>query len=171
MSFTQNVLAKADERCIVHQCETAAGCAKSIPKEGASFSLDGSPAPHALADFDKPPLYGANRRRCDFLFIADLGDDGGSGWLVLIEMSSGKKRAGEVFRQLRAGSELIDGIIPRGFEIEFRVVLVGRMNGREKRNLDKPEYQIRFRGVGPYRVKVIPDKSKLANALTRQPVK
>ena len=166
MSFTGSTLAGIHEQCVVHHCKTADGCMKSISKEGASFSLGGSPAPHLLADFDKPPLYDANRTRCDFLFVADGGSGSSRGWLALIEMTSGKKGVGEASRQLRAGSELITDLMPQDFSIKFRVVLVGRMSKHERRGLGKAEYRVRFRGSQPQAVKVIANKGKLADALT-----
>ena len=166
MSFTKSALAAIDGRCVAHHCKTIVGCAKTIVKKGASFSLAGAPTPHLLADFDKPPLYHANKKRCDFLFVADAKNGGGNGWLALIEMTSGKKSAGEASRQLRAGAESADGAIPLDFKIKFRVALVGGMSKRERRNLDKPGYRVKFRDCGPQTVRVIRDNGKLADALT-----
>jgi len=119
MSLTKLLRDKVDKRCVTHDCR---GCSRKIRKEGASFSLQGAPAPHILVDFDKLGL-SQNEPCCDYLFAAH-GKGGKSGYVVPIEMTSGKKDASKVKEQLQAGAHFAGKSIPHGRKAEFVPVLL-----------------------------------------------
>ena len=164
MAFTQDLLAKTDPRCLVHGCKSTTGCTRTFTRNRATFSLAGSPSPHALLDFDKPPLVDPNVSRCDFLFAAD-GKHGNAGWLVFLEMTSGKKAAGKISRQIQSGMALVADLVPRNLGLEVRAVVVGSMSRRERRALNSPACFVQFHGMKPQAVGVISGGGMLATAL------
>ena len=164
MGFTKDLLANSSEDCVVHECKSPRGCTQVFAKAGARFSLDGSPSPHALLDFDKPPLVDPNRSRCDYLLAAD-GGSRKDGWLAFVEVTSGKKGAGEACRQIQSSMDLVENLVPQGRSLLVRAVVVGTMGRHEREMLNRPGYQVRFRGMRPSVVRVIKDGSKLATIL------
>lgn len=111
---------------------------------GCSVSLKNVPQPFFLIqmDCDKLPI-GQNEKRCDYIFI------GGSDrvWIVPMELKKGDLGASEVMKQLQAGAQFAERIIPRNEQIFFLPIAVfgGKAHPTERRKLRQSANRIRFR--------------------------
>lgn len=111
---------------------------------GCSVSLKNAPQPFFLIqmDCDKLPI-GQNETRCDYIFI------GGSNrvWLVPMELKKGDLGVSEVMKQLQAGTQFAEKIIPRNEQVSFVPIAVfgGKAHPIELRKLRQSANQIRFR--------------------------
>lgn len=134
-------------------------------KSGCSASLQNAPSPRFLIDLDRPQApVDQSGKKCDYIFI------GGSVvvWVAPMELKRGKPRASEVASQLQAGANIADAIVPADAKISFRPIAVsGGISPTERRELDKPANQIRFRN-GNFRVTLLRCGAPLANALREQ---
>ena len=85
--------------------------ARSIRGQGCQVSLAGVPADRLIIDFDHPgsPLP-INATRCDYLLLAVTGD--GSNLVAPIELKSGEFDFGAVQRQLQAGANAAERLVP-----------------------------------------------------------
>ena len=129
------------KQCISSRCR----------RGGCSISLQGSPNPRLIIDFDKPgsPI-GQNETRCDFLFIAEEGNDE-SGWVAPLELKSGGVDASEVIEQLRAGARVANRIVPQNESVRFRPIAAHRgIHRAELNKLRNKSSRIRFRGQMEY---------------------
>lgn len=118
-------------------------------KENTTVLLDGAPTPHAVVDLDSSTLDLSGRRRCDYLFVADAPE---AGWVAVIELKSRTFNAEGVIEQLQGGAELADEWLPEAVPVNFRPVLVHRLQTfgmHRKTELDR--WRVQFRGS---RVKV-----------------
>ena len=131
MSLLQALRDSRYRGCTQHECSRA-GCAVRVARGKASFTLEGTPVPHALIDCDMPPI-DQQAPHCDYVFLAS----GGGGYAAPIEMTSGSKKLGTVVRQLQFGADLAAEVIQGGGEVRFRAVLVGRL--RDLHRLDQPK--------------------------------
>ena len=139
LMITETLYRKCESCWIVHGiCQ---GCDKVFLKEGATFSLEDTPAPHYLVDLDKIPCI-KSETRCDYLFIAD-DNEIGEGWVAPIEMSSGEsKKIGKIYEQLQAGAGFLEQVVPHRSSLNFRPVYVGKLTRLRYRELRKK--QIKF---------------------------
>lgn len=131
---------------LAHGYEECVGCTRSLPKDGASISLTGTPAPHLVVDLDKLPCLKnlENQSCCDYIFIADDGD----GWVAPIEITSGSSKANsKIVKQLQAGADLVAKSIPPTLSPKFLPIFVGKRRRDELRALRKR--RIGFRGQKP----------------------
>ena len=119
--------------CIVQRCR----------KNGCSVNLSGISQPSILIDMDCRQL-GINQSssRCDYLFVSDDG-----GWVVPMELKRGALSATEALRQLKAGAQVADRVIPKVVSVRLRPVAVcGKIRKAQRDELRKRSSRIRFRG-------------------------
>ena len=111
------------------------------------MTLKDAPGKRLIVDFDKQaaPVRG-DGRKCDYLFVAE-GGHGQADWVAPLELKRGALRASEIVRQLRAGAEAAERLVPGDLQPAFRPVAacrsihkLERAALRERRNL------IAFRG-------------------------
>ncbi len=120
------------------------------------------PDEHLLIDVDKAGLSGS-QSKCDYIFIGC----GEVTWVVALELKRGNPKASTVVRQLRAGAEYVDCIIPERAKVEFRpVVFSGKLHPAERVKLRRKENRVRFRGDNQY---IVPREcgDPLTSVLTR----
>ncbi len=112
--LVQRVRENVDVHCVVSE----------IDKEGCRVSLDGAPATRLIVDLDErgSPL-GHPDRRCDYLFFGD-NNDGGEDWMAPLELKRGRFRAGLCLRQLKAGTQAADQLLPENIKVRFRPIAV-----------------------------------------------
>jgi hypothetical protein len=136
-------------KCITTQCN----------RDGCSLNLDGAPEPYILVDMDHPEGPAPqNETRCDYIFV------GGNNWVAPIELTRGRADANKFSRQLRAGANIADQIIPVNEQIRFRPIAA---YGREPRRAEINRLRnisIRFRKDREL-VKVVRCESLLVDAL------
>ena len=98
--------------------------AESIRGQGCRVSLDGAPADRLIIDFDKPgsPLSQGDTR-CDYLLLAEAC--GTVGLVAPVELKSGNFDFAAVQRQLQAGAEIAEQLIPDEFktQVQFLPIL------------------------------------------------
>ena len=133
--------------------------AAECDRDGCSLDLDGVPEPYILVDMDHPAGPAPqNKPRCDYIFI------GGNNWLAPIELTRGRADAGKFSRQLQAGANIADQIVPVNAQVRFRPIAA---YGREPRRAEITKLRnisIRFRREREL-VKVIRCKSLLVDVL------
>ena len=103
--------------------------------------LNNAPSPRLIIDFDKPssPL-GERDTRCDFLFIAEDGNN--PGWVAPLEMK-GRLDVSRAVQQLQAGARAAEGLIPQNAEVNFRPIVV--FKGIPKAERTALRNKVRFR--------------------------
>ena len=103
---------------------------------GCCMSLEGIPEPFVLIhlEHDAAPRHRDHSRHlnhphCDFLLIAGDDENGGP-WVVPIELTTGNKDGDLLLRQLRAGADIADDLLPPGVYFRFRPMLAhdGRLH-------------------------------------------
>ncbi len=132
------VRGKIKEECIANGCK----------KDGCNVSLKCAPRQRLIIDFDKPgsPL-GQADKRCDYLFVAN--ESTSRNWLVPLELKKGKVDAKKVIKQLKAGADIAQKLVPSNIEVNFRPVVAHRgIRKAEREELKKPRNKIRFRDFG-----------------------
>ncbi len=137
MGLVESVRGRIDPECLVSR----------MRKEGCTVSLKDAPRERLIVDFDKPggPV-GGEGRRCDYLFVADGAQDE-AGWVAPLELKKGALRASEVVRQLRAGAEAAERLVPGGLRPAFRpVAAYGSIHKLERTALRERRNLIAFRG-------------------------
>ena len=101
------------------------------------MSLYGIPEPYVLINLehDAAPRHRDHSRRynhphCDFLLVAGDDENGGP-WVAPIELTTGNKDGDLLLRQLRAGAEIADDLLPPDVSFRFRPILAhdGRLHG------------------------------------------
>lgn len=135
-------------------------------KENTTVFLDGAPTPHAVVDLDSSALGLSERRRCDYLFVADAPE---AGWVAVIELKSRTFSAEGVIEQLKGGAELADEWLPEAVPVNFRPVLVHRLQTfgmHRKTELDK--WRVQFRG-SRVKVQTLSSGARLIVALDPKP--
>lgn len=117
-----------------------------LRKEGCSVSLQGTPQPHVVADFDKPGSpFGENETRCDYLFVADGTE--GICWSAPLELKKGSLQAGEVVRQLRAGAEVAERFVSSTKPVRFRpTAAFGNISKAARDRLKDKSSKVSFHG-------------------------
>lgn len=160
---TKFVLSRCQQDWIAHGWEECSGCQETMKRDKAKFSLDGAPGPHLLLDMDKVPCL-QNKRRCDFLFIAEELDASRT-WVVPIECTSGRrKEIKTILQQLRAGAEFIERNIPNSSGMYFRPILVGRI-GKTRDSMRNEIETVQFHGKR-YLLETIMNNGTIASKLT-----
>ena len=138
MTMMESVRGKLDARCLRKQCR-AGKCSISLKGVSRQFVLIHMDSPGS------PPSQ--HETRCDYLYIGYLDDMGRSPWTVPIELKSGGISASEVAKQLQAGADVADLIIPHNASTKFTpVVASGRLSKIEQRRLRNTSNKVRFRG-------------------------
>ena len=138
MTMIQSVRVKVAAGCLKDECEA----------KKCSISLEEVPGQFVLIHMDSPgaPL-SKHETRCDYLFIGYLDDKDGNPWTVPIELKSGGISASGVAKQLQAGADVANQIIPHNARTKFiPVVASGRISKIEKRRLRNKSNKVRFRG-------------------------
>lgn len=163
MMVTKFVLSRCRQGWVAHGWEECPSCKTTIKKDRAKFSLSGAPGPHVLLDLDEIPCL-RNKRRCDFLFIAD-NTKTNSEWVVPIECTSGgRKELKTILQQLRAGAALIENYIPNSARMRFQPILVGKV-GRVRRYRKDGKMDVRFHGK-PVPLEVVENNDTIASKLS-----
>ena len=128
--FAHEVLQRIADRCLVD----------GIDKGGCKASLTDAPPDHAVVDLDAPgaPL-GPTRVRCDYLFFADPN------LVAPIEIKNSEPNVVRAAKQLQAGADVVDELIPGDRKIVCRPVLVSKSLRRKKQN-ELRQAVVRFRG-------------------------
>lgn len=155
-ALVETVEAKVGPEALATECR----------KENTTVLLDGAPTPHAVVDLDSSTLGLSQRRRCDYLFVADAPD---AGWVAVIELKSRTFRTEGVIGQLQGGAELADEWLPEAVPVNFRPVLVHRLptfGMHRKTELDKRRVQFRGSRV---KVQTLPSGARLIVALDPKP--
>lgn len=120
-----------------------------------------SPKPSILIDVDKASTSKNEKQttRCDFIFVG--GSD--ESWVVPIELKKGPAKSSEVVKQLEAGAQFMDRLIPRNIPVRFRLVVAFRGIRKQQAN-ELKKRKIRFRGK-EVQVKLLRCGGSLVSAL------
>ena len=138
MTMMESVRGKLDARCLRKQCR-AGKCSISLKGVSRQFVLIHMDSPGS------PPSQ--HETRCDYLFLGYLDDTDGSPRTVPIELKSGGVSASAVAKQLQAGADVADQIIPHNSNTNFTpVVASGKLSKIEQRRLRNTSNKVRFRG-------------------------
>ena len=137
MEPVESVRRKVDPACLVSR----------MRKASCAVSLKDAPRERLIVDFDKQRApVGGEGRRCDYLFVANGAQDE-AGWIAPLELKKGALRASEVVRQLRAGAEAAESLVPGGLQPAFRpVAACGSIRKLERAALREKRNRIAFRG-------------------------
>lgn len=113
-------------------CQTSVCC-----DSGCCMSMQGVPEPYVLINLEHetaPRHPGHSRHRnhphCDFLLVAGNDDENGGPWVAPIELTTGNKDGDILLRQLRAGADIADEILPPNIAFRFKPVFAhdGRLH-------------------------------------------
>ena len=108
----------------------------SCHDSGCCMSLQDIPEPYVLINLehDAAPRHRSHSRHsthphCDFLLVAGEDDNGGP-WVSPIELTTGNKDGELLLRQLRAGADIADDLLPHGVSFRFRPIFAhdGRLH-------------------------------------------
>ena len=103
---------------------------------GCCMSIQGVPEPYVLLNLehDAAPRHRDHSRHrnhphCDYLLIAGDDDNGGP-WVAPIELTTGNKNGDILLRQLRAGADIADQLLPPDVIFRFRPIFAhdGRLH-------------------------------------------
>ena len=154
MTMMESVRGKLNARCLRKQCR-AGKCSISLKGVSRQFVLIHMDSP------DSPPSQ--HETRCDYLYIGYLDDKDGRPWTVPIELKSGGISASAIAKQLQAGADVADQIIPHNASTKFApVVASGRISKIEQRRLKHKSNKVRFRGRS-----VIVQRTRCGTSLTQ----
>ena len=112
-------------------CQTDCCC-----DSGCCMSLEGIPEPYVLINLEHnvAPRHRNHSRHynhphCDFLLVAGADENGGP-WVAPIELTTGNKDGKLLLRQLRAGADIADDLLPPNVSFRFRPILAhdGRLH-------------------------------------------
>lgn len=147
---------RTDPSCHARRCRNS-GCA---------LSLSGIPRTRILVNLEhEASPVARNEPHCDFLLVAD--NDGSPEWVAPIELTTGRAEASKFVRQLAAGAEIADRLLPSNIPVRFRPVAAydGQMRRAERDNLLDRANRINFRGQWES-IRVVRCGSPLIKALT-----
>ena len=125
-SIVEYVKAKTNSLCQTDYCHDSGCC----------LLLDGIPGPYVLIslEHDDAPRHRNhsphhNHPHCDFLLVAGADENSGP-WVAPIELTTGNKDYELLLRQLQAGAEIADELLPPGISFNFRPIFAhdGRLN-------------------------------------------
>ena len=96
-------------------------CVSRLRKGACRIPIPDHMEPFRLIDMDHPEApTGGKGARCDFLFIGSHRN-----LVAPMEFKRGSPKAGSVLKQLQAGAQIADGLIPRNMKgVAFRPVVV-----------------------------------------------
>ena len=154
MGLVDDVRARLPDECIVNRARG----------QGCAVSLSRAPRPYMLIDMDCRALnLSQNAARCDFIFVSDEGN-----WIVPMELKRGKIDSGsQIVRQLTAGAEYADRVVPRRADVNFVPVAV-HGGGNRRAEMDRIRAsKISFRGK-PVSVELLRCGQPLTAALRRR---
>lgn len=138
MTMIELVRRKVVAGCLKDECE-AKNCSISLEEVSGQFVLIHMDSPGA------PPSQ--HETRCDYLFIGYLDDTDRGPWTVPIELKSGGISASRVAKQLQAGADVANQIIPHNAKTKFiPVVASGKYSIHERKRLRNASNKVRFRG-------------------------
>ena len=125
-TIVEAVIAKTESLCQTNCCEDSGCC----------MSLQDIPEPYVLIylEHDSAPRHRNHTRHrnhphCDFLLVA--GEDENRGpWVAPVELTTGNKDGDLMLRQLRAGADILDDLLPPDIHFRFRPILAhdGRLH-------------------------------------------
>lgn len=142
--ITEIMLALCDNSNVVHGVDTCFGCTESFTKDQAKFSLTNAPGPHLVIDIDTIDCL-RQKRRCDYLFVADDAQLNVN-WVVPIEMTSSRRKDPKVvIEQLQKTAQVIEKNIDRSVKVRLQPVLAGSVNEVRMRGKNS-SLAIKFRG-------------------------
>ena len=125
-TVVEAVRAKTESVCQTDYCNDSGCC----------MSLQGIPEPYVLINLEhvaaprhRNDTRHYNHPHCDFLLFAG-GDENGGPWVAPIELTTGNKDGDLLLRQLRAGGDIADDLLPPDVSFRFRPILAhdGRLH-------------------------------------------
>ncbi len=115
---------KTDPKCRADKCEDS----------GCSLSMSGAPSPSALISLEHPAAPAeVGQPHCDFLFVG--GHDEAPPLVAPIELTTGRKRAYVLLRQIKGGVSAADSLLPPGIAFRFRPI-AARERELHRREID-----------------------------------
>lgn len=137
---------------------------KRCSAEGCNVPLKDAPKPHLVMDLDHDYFDLKDEIHCDFLFVS-CECNGGTDWVVPLELKGGELDATEIKTQLQAGSNFAQALIPEDHKSRFRPVGVygGRLHKFQRDKLRRARILYRRKR---YEVKLIRGGTPLKVALT-----
>ena len=154
MTIIESVRKKMAAGCLKDECE-AKKCSIPLKEVSGQFVLIHMDSPGAPSS--------QHETRCDYLFLGYLDDTDGSPWTVPIELKSGRVSASAVAKQLQAGADVANQIIPHNANTNFTpVVASGRISKIEQRRLRNKSNKVQFRGRS-----VIVQRTRCGTSLTQ----
>ena len=144
---------KTDPKCRADKCEDS----------GCSLSMAGAPSPNALISLEHPAApVAVGRPRCDFLFVG--GNDEDTPLVAPIELTTGKKSAYVLLRQIKGGVSAADKLLPPGIEFRFRPIAAREREPPRGEVVKLRENPVDFRGKTE-RIRLVRCGSNLKDAL------
>ena len=120
----------------------------SIRRQGCLLLKTGLPKSKVIVDLDKIEP-GSGDARADFLVVLDRS----GGEIIPIEMKRGAPDAQKVVRQLQAGAQIAEKLVPSDKVSKFRAVLVsGKITKAANDKLKESSCWVRF-GDDSYRIR------------------
>ena len=125
-TIVEIVRAKTEPLCQTECCNDSGCC----------MSLQGIPEPYVLINLEHnaAPRHRNHSRHnnhphCDFLLVAGEDDNGGP-WVAPIELTTGNKDGKLLLRQLRAGADIANDLLPPNASFRFKPILAhdGRLH-------------------------------------------
>lgn len=140
MSIMNTIRKKLPKGCTTTRCN----------KEGCSVPLGQMMQDSILIDMDKyVPRSKRNEIRCDYLLINHpRGGKNTATLIVPMELKKGGVNIGRIARQIQAGADHADSIVPKVNKLRFTPTAFygGRLRRRVLMDSRKPAYRISFRG-------------------------
>lgn len=125
-TIVEAVKANTNQNCHTDLCSDSGCC----------MSMQGIPKPYVLLNLehDDAPRHRDHSRHhnhphCDYLLIAGADGDGGP-WVAPIELTTGNKDGEILLRQLRAGADIADQLLPPDATFRFKPIFAhdGRLH-------------------------------------------
>ncbi len=153
-SVVETVRGITPPECHAEECEDG----------DCSLSLDDVPEPNVLIslEHEAAPVK-AGDLHCDYLFVGGNEQNGGL-WVSPIELTAGKRIRIHKFKQIQAGANIAEGLLPSGAQVKFLPILAHNIEFRHqvRRNLQKNP--VTFRGKKQL-IRTVRCGEPLANAL------
>ena len=135
-SVVETVRSITSPKCHAEECEDG----------DCSLSLDGVPEPNVLIslEHEAAPVK-AGAQHCDYLFVG--GDEqNGEPWVAPIELTANKRIRIHKFKQIQAGADIAEGLLPSGAQVKFLPILAHNIEFRHQVRRNLQENQVTFRG-------------------------
>ena len=153
-TLVESVRSRVPKNCISTRCQA----------KGCSANVGDAPTPFVLVDMDCRTLsLNQSSSRCDFIFVTDSGD-----LVAALELKRGKVEASQVVRQLQAGADFADSVVPKRSVVRFVPIAVygGKAHRGELTKLGRKQSQIRFRS-SRVRIELLRCGQPLVNAIRK----